>query len=524
MNYKRKNKLMMWYKVQELTNKGLNKSQIKRETSLDRATIRKYQQMDENAFHLWIQNSRNLPKKLAIYSEKVKLMLVQTPYLSAPQVEDWLKEHDVNFPDVHSKTIYNFVQSIRKKHDIPKPDKQQSRVFEKLEETPYGKEAQVDFGETWMLDKNGKRIKVYFFVIVLSRSRYKHVSMLDTPYTSKTAVAAHHLAFEYFQGVPKNIIYDQDSVFIHNENLGDYILTSEFSSFCKGQDFKTVFCKKADPQSKGKVENVVKYVKQNFLRGRKYINTETLNQQVVGWLERTANAKVHSSIQLIPKEEWLEEKKHLLPVKQKHEQKDLKLYKVRKDNVILFNSNSYSLPLGTYKNRDSSVLLEKKDGQLFFYTPAGELICTHTLSLERGKTIRNTDHKRSKSQTIEIYQQQVLELFNKSETAIDYFSMLRKDKSRYYRDNLLFIIKEHGNYSSAILENALMFCVQNKVFNAKSLIDILNTMQKEENTKNTTNSTFSCKNKEKQTPGMERKVACNDLSKSDIETYQKIFN
>ncbi len=522
MSYKRKYKLKMWYKVQELTEKGLNKSQIKRETCLDRATIRKYQQMDEDAFHKWIQDCRNLPKKLSVYSEEVKSMLVSTPYLSAPQVEDRLKEQHEDFPVVHSKTIYNFVQGIRKKHNIPKPSKDESRVFEKLAEPPYGNQAQVDFGETWMQDKKGRRKKVYFFVIVLSRSRYKHISISDQPYTSKTAIMAHHLAFEYFQGVPRNIIYDQDSVFIHDENLGDYILTKEFSSFCKGQDFKTIFCRKADPQSKGKVENAVKYVKQNFLRGREYVNIEILNQQAVLWLKRTANVKKHSSTLLVPEEEWFVEKEHLLPVKQKHWQKELKLYKIRKDNTLCYKSNFYSLPLGSYQNSISSILLETKQDKLFIYTPAGELICTHNLSTQKGKTISNTDHKRKKSETLEILQQQVLKLFNNSETAINYLKMLHKDKSRYYRDNLNYLIKEHGCYSNEILEQALVFCSQNALFNAKGLIDVLNKMQKDK--ENTQSMTLPDEKENMKGSVQKTSKIAHNVQTSDIETYEKIFN
>ena len=92
MNYKRKIKLKMWYKVQELTEKGLNKSQIRRETDLDRATIRKYQEMEEDAFHNWLKEVRHLPKKLSRYREYVKGILGKAPYLSAAQVEDRLKE------------------------------------------------------------------------------------------------------------------------------------------------------------------------------------------------------------------------------------------------------------------------------------------------------------------------------------------------------------------------------------------------------------------------------------------------
>jgi transposase len=37
-------------------------------------------------------------------------------------------------------------------------------------------------------------------------------------------------------------------------------------------------CRAADPQSKGKVENMVKHAKQNFLAGRYFKDVETLNQ------------------------------------------------------------------------------------------------------------------------------------------------------------------------------------------------------------------------------------------------------
>ena len=94
--------------------------------------------------------------------------------------------------------------------------------------------------------------------MVLSRSRQKFAYYQSKPFTSETAIYAHQLSFEYFQGIPKEIVYDQDSVFIKDENLGDLLLTEKFKRYCDSQPFNPVFCRKADPQSKGKVENVVK--------------------------------------------------------------------------------------------------------------------------------------------------------------------------------------------------------------------------------------------------------------------------
>jgi hypothetical protein len=71
--------LQMWYKVQELTEKGLNKSQIREATGLDRATIRKYQQIDETSFHSMLSDKRMLPKKLQDYRDYIKSILQENP-------------------------------------------------------------------------------------------------------------------------------------------------------------------------------------------------------------------------------------------------------------------------------------------------------------------------------------------------------------------------------------------------------------------------------------------------------------
>lgn len=83
---------------------------------------------------------------------------------------------------------------------------------------------------------------------------------------------AHELTFSYLKGIPYEIIYDQDSVFLHRENLGDYVMTDTFYSYQCSRTFRVVFCRTTDPESKGKVENTVRYVKNNFLFHRTFID------------------------------------------------------------------------------------------------------------------------------------------------------------------------------------------------------------------------------------------------------------
>ncbi|PKL15544.1 MAG: IS21 family transposase [Spirochaetae bacterium HGW-Spirochaetae-5] len=467
-------KAFMWYKVKELDNKGFNKSQISRELELDRSTVRKYLSKDEQEFHCWIETGRHLPKKLQMYYEYVKDLLESYPFLSAAQVEDRLKERYTDLPEVHSKTVYNFVNSIRKRHQIHKGKEKKYRAYEKLPELDYGQQAQVDFGEYYMQTSGAGRKKVYFFVMVLSRSRQKYIYFQDQPFTSRTTVHAHELALKYFNGQPRKILYDQDRVLIVSENLGDILLTQEFRSYCSQMDFEAIFCRKSDPESKGKVENVVGYVKKSFLSGRIYKGADELNASALGWLSRTGNGKEHSGIKKIPHQEWLIEREHLLPLPVQlvlSASNEYKPYMVRKDNTISYKSNFYTLPLSTYQGADTQVLLHEKEDYILLFDKNMYLLTTHKLCLGRGVTIRNTDHTRDKSQSIAVLKIEVAAVMQNTTKATLFMELIEKDKSRYLRDNLLVLKKGLADLEPEFIAKAIDFCLEHSIYNAKYLTE-----------------------------------------------------
>ena len=470
----------MWHKVTQFNSDGLNKSQISRDLGIDRATVRKYLSMDESEFYLWLERTSMLPNKLQNYYPFIRNLLVKHPYLSASQIEDRLKENFRDLPKVHSNTVYNFVKKIRKIEHIKKVEDHQPRIYQKLPELAYGHQCQVDFGVYNMLTQEGSRKKVYFMVMVLCRSRYKFVYSQDKPFTSKSTVEAHEKGLQFFGGQPRELVYDQDRVLIVDENLGDVLLTGEFRTYCNQMDFKTIFCRKADPESKGKVENVVGFVKKNFLRGRIYTNIAQVNSELTGWLERTGNGKEHAGIKKIPAQEWIIEQAYLIPLKTVIAMKEeLKRYRVRKDNTISYKSNFYTLPLGTYANADTWVLLEVQEDMVNIYTINNSLLTTHPLSTERGSTIRNTDHNRDKSESISVLKQTILKILPDNEKSILFIELLHKDKPRYVRDNLLVVEKKAKEIASRNLLLAIEFCLENKVYNSNRLIEIAIHYQKQ---------------------------------------------
>ncbi len=122
-----------------------------------------------------------------------------------------------------------------------------------------GEQMQVDFGETWQDTPDKRKVKLYFIAFVLSHSRYKYMEWLDRPFTTRDLINAHENAFRWFEGIPQEVVYDQDSLVVVSENGGNLILTHEFESYRQERRLKLRVCRKADPESKGRIENVIGY-------------------------------------------------------------------------------------------------------------------------------------------------------------------------------------------------------------------------------------------------------------------------
>ena len=393
------NRLIVYHQIHKMHRDGWKVSRIASYLVINRRTITKYLSMTEEEYFAYLESIRDRKRELDPYEGFVKIKLEQFPQTSAAQMHDWLKEHYDDFPKVSPKTVYNFVMKVRQEHNIPKANKQRDYLI--VEELPYGKQAQVDFGEYNMRDGRGKRVKVYFFTLVLSRSRYKWVYFSGVPFTSALAINAHQKGFEYFGGLPQEVVYDQDSVFLSDENIGDLILSEQFKAYTQAMPFSLYFCRKSDPETKGKIESVVKYVKQNFLYNRPFVDIPTLNTEVLGWLIRTGNGMPHSVTKKPPMDEWMIEKKSLLKIIAYSFDDPDPTFPVRQDNAVYYKSNTYSVPEGTYQGRGTEVIIHARDGKLVVKDLIGNLLCTHEICTGSGRVIVNTDHRRDKSKKLD---------------------------------------------------------------------------------------------------------------------------
>jgi hypothetical protein len=426
--------------------------------------------MSEADFESFMERQSNRTKALHSYEGFVQSRLQMFPDTPAAQMHDWLKEQYGNI-EASPRTVFNFVAWVRQKYHLPKI--KEPRVYEMVNELPYGKQAQVDFGSYNMRNNVGKRIKVFFFTCVLSRSRQKYIWFRDTPFTSELAIKAHEHAFAFFEGVPAEIVYDQDRVFISDENKGEIILTDGFKAYTRERSFALHFCRKADPESKGKVENVVKYVKQNFLYNRPFEDLETLNTSALAWLGRTANAMPHGVTQKSPTAEWVIEKPFLAPFTAYRLQPEKLNYNLRKDNTISWKSNFYSVPLGTYKGRGSKVMVSKEDAHLVITDITGKEICRHVIAAGKGRKIKNSDHGRDKSGGITTLIEQVSGLLDNPELGLSFFNAIRIDKPRYVRDQIIVVRQCIEQNEKQFINLALEYCCRNNINSALDFKEII---------------------------------------------------
>lgn len=470
------NQIMTYHEIHKLHRQGHSISYISDYLGMNWRTVKKYLSMDDREFDNFLNRPPNRKKMLSRYEHFVHSKLKLFPDTSAAQMHDWLKEHHDDFPDVSPKTVFNFVTFVRQEHHLPKTTTH--RQFSMTEELPYGKQAQVDFGEYNIRSSTGKRTKVYFFTMVLSRSRYKFVWFIDRPFTASLAIQAHEKTFTYFRGIPDEIVYDQDKVFMVSENGGDIILTDKFQNYTRQRSFTLHFCRKADPQSKGKVENVVKYVKQNFLYNRTYFNTDTLNDEAIAWLGRTANSKPHGTTLKIPFEEKQKEQPFLQSYHPLLIQPAKETYAVRKDNAISYKGNFYSLPLGTFKGKGTSVWVQVHGTTLVITDTLSEQeICRHTIPTGKGLKVSNTDHKRDKSTSISDMLDEVARLFTDPQQAIAWLENIRTDKPRYIRDQLIIIREAVVGHDPEMITQTVEYCTEQQIYSATDFKNILNLPQ-----------------------------------------------
>ncbi len=185
-----------------------------------------------------LTENETLPRKQRYTGQRIYELLVEAGYTGS------------------ASTLRGYVAAYRKA-------KRRPAVYLPLEFDP-GQDAQVDWGEG-LVEIAGDRVKVQLFFMHLNYSRRTFVMAFPTQRQEAFAMG-HVKAFEFFQGVPHRLTYDNLKTAVQKILEGH--TRQEQAAFIQLRShylFESYFCNPAQGHEKGGVEGSVGFGRRNYL-------------------------------------------------------------------------------------------------------------------------------------------------------------------------------------------------------------------------------------------------------------------
>lgn len=371
--------------IHHLNRQGLNKSQIARRLGIDRKTVAKHLKIPRDKLNRIISKASILDPykpylqyRLNEYPELTAVQLCrEIATLSCPGKSDggFMPQSPYQGSE---KTVNRYLNTIRP-HYI--------RTYHPVETLP-GEQAQADWGYMGFINEDGNKSRLYVFSFLLSHSRARYVEF-TTRQDVLTLIKCLQNAFYYVGGMPRVVLFDNAKTVV-TERVGSVIkFNHDLMTFALQWKFKPDACWMRSPESKGKVESTIKYVKKNFFYGRAVKDLATLNIEALQWCDEVANEKQHRTVGEIPLDRLAEERKALQPVPSSPQKVFAQITRhVRKDLTFTFETNQYTVPAPHFQK---TVTLNVYPNSLEVFV-GNDLIAVHERSTKRGQLIVGEGH------------------------------------------------------------------------------------------------------------------------------------
>ena len=388
------------------------------------------------------------PTVVEPYARLIEEWYQEHPYLQAQQVYARLK------PYGYTGSYVRLVLHTRKyRRKSKKP------VFHELTFLP-GEEAQVD----WALWRIPSGI-VYGFVFLLAWSRYVYVRFYPRC-TMEFFLDGHIEAFREIGGIPRKCRYDNLSSVV-TKRTPELKLNAQFMDFCRHYSFGVHPCTVRRPNEKGRVERVIRDIK-DFLRVTPCETIAELNKQTSLWRQERNN-RVHRTTERPPAEMLPEEK--LISLPQIHYQPRRSIVvTVGKTGFVSFETNRYSVP----SSPESTLELMAYPDHVELHDK-GKKIATHKRSFLRSRKIENPLHReRLLSITPNFKYKRIYELMRDMDLCVRQFLAAAEQDGQEPVAVAYELFKLIKQVSKGMLLSALREANQGGICRIKHLVHLLN--------------------------------------------------
>ena len=312
-----------------LKEQGLSKRAVAKKLGISRTTVSKY--WDGTIKNLAEPRYKLRTRLIDSFTDYITGRLKEYPELTAHQLNKEILRRGYQGSE---RTVRRYVHAIRP---------QKHREYKPFETMP-GEQAQVDWGHFGTIVVEGSHYKLYTFVFTLGWARASYVEFIIHG-DMATFLSCMHRAFEYIGGVPFEILFDNAKVVV-SERVGNVVRFNEnLLHLALSYGFTPRACWTNDPESKGKVESQVKYVRRSFFYGREFEGLGDLNNQALVWLNEEANQRIHGTTKEIPWERLMVERDYLKAVPAQNNMPFIiEERKATRTSLISVEGNQYSVP------------------------------------------------------------------------------------------------------------------------------------------------------------------------------------
>jgi len=321
-----------WMDIKFMRRQGMSISQIARETGHTRKTVRRYLQ------------SGDVPR----YKAREPRPTVLDPYkdILLNLFYSGVQNGVVLYEKISALGYTGSYDSV-KKFLTPLREQTKTRQASVRFETEPGKQSQVDWGHFHIFfEKTGQSKWMYLFCLVLGWSRFRAGCFLGCQ-DMEHFLLGHQRAFDQIGGITETILYDnlKSVVLLRRLRASDSRLNPRFLDFAAHYGFVPRLCAPGRPQTKGKVESQIGFVRRNFFCGRCFWDSQDLNQQFIEWLD-LVNSRPHGTTREVPVERLEAERDFLIPFDMAHR---YPIYYaesriVPKDCLVSWRASKYSVP------------------------------------------------------------------------------------------------------------------------------------------------------------------------------------
>ena len=163
-----------------------------------------------------------------------------------------------------------------------------------------GEAYQMDWGFVNVECVDGTLFQTACFAMICHHCGQRYVEFFPNAKQENLFIGMIH-AFLYM-GIPERVLTDNmKSVVIRRDSDGNPIWQHDYEVFMRTVGFETRLCKPRHPFTKGAVERLVRFVKDNFVAGRIFCNLTDLNEAALEWCRRQNNT-YHRAVDCIPAE------------------------------------------------------------------------------------------------------------------------------------------------------------------------------------------------------------------------------